>query len=106
MVSVQAMNTIDPMDSVMVEDRPRGVVAALTGVTKRYGAMTALDGLSLALRPGEVLALLGPNGAGKSTSIRCLLGLIAPTSGTARVFGQDPRNAFRACSNRRNAAGR
>ncbi len=68
-------------------------VAALVGVTKRYGAVTALDECSLALQPGEVLALLGPNGAGKSTAIRCLLGLIAPTGGTVRVFGQDPRAA-------------
>ena len=66
-------------------------IAALTGVTKRYGATVALDGLNLALRPGEVVALLGPNGAGKSTAVRLLLGLIAPTSGTARVFGGDPQ---------------
>ena len=68
-------------------------VAGLAGVTKRYGAVLALDGLSLTLRRGEVLALLGPNGAGKSTAIRCLLGLIAPSSGTVRVFGRDPREA-------------
>ncbi len=67
-------------------------IAALTNVTKRYGATAALDGLSLVLRPGEVVALLGPNGAGKSTAVRLLLGLIAPTSGTARVFGGDPQN--------------
>ena len=67
-------------------------VAVLGGVTKRYGATVALDGLNLTLRPGEVVALLGPNGAGKSTAVRTLLGLISPTSGTARVFGLDPRN--------------
>jgi ABC-2 type transport system ATP-binding protein len=67
-------------------------IATLTNVTKRYSATTALDGLSLALRPGEVVALLGPNGAGKSTAVRLLLGLITPTSGTARVFGGDPCN--------------
>ena len=66
-------------------------IASLTDVTKRYGATTALDGLNLALRPGEVVALLGPNGAGKSTAVRLLLGLIAPTAGTARVFGGDPQ---------------
>jgi len=66
-------------------------IATLTGVTKRYGATVALDGLNLALRPGEVVALLGPNGAGKSTAVRLLLGLIAPTSGIARVFGGDPQ---------------
>jgi ABC-2 type transport system ATP-binding protein len=67
-------------------------IAALTNVTKRYGATIALDGLNLALRPGEVVALLGPNGAGKSTAVRLLLGLIAPTAGMARVFGGDPQN--------------
>jgi ABC-2 type transport system ATP-binding protein len=67
-------------------------IATLTNVTKRYGATAALDGLNLALHPGEVVALLGPNGAGKSTAVRLLLGLIAPTSGSARVFGSDPRD--------------
>src|ERR1700721_701328 len=56
-------------------------IAALANVTKRYDATVALDGLSLALRPGEIVALLGPNGAGKSTAIKILLGLSAPTSG-------------------------
>jgi ABC-2 type transport system ATP-binding protein len=85
----------DAMTSVQVMDGEAAAVeegiAALSNVTKRYGAVTALDGLSLTLHRGEVLALLGPNGAGKSTAIRCLLGLIAPTSGTVRVFGQDPQ---------------
>ena len=71
----------------------RPPVAALANITKRYGATTALDSLNLALHPGEIVALLGPNGAGKSTAIKLLLGLIAPTSGAARVFGSDPREA-------------
>ncbi len=72
---------------------PQQPIATLTNITKRYGTTVALDGLSLALHPGEVVALLGPNGAGKSTTIKLLLGLIAPTSGTTRVFGSDPRHA-------------
>jgi ABC-2 type transport system ATP-binding protein len=68
-------------------------IASLTGVTKRYGNALALDRLNLALHPGEIVALLGPNGAGKSTAIKLLLGLIAPTSGSTRVFGSDPREA-------------
>jgi len=68
-------------------------IAVLDNVTKKYGAITALDGLSLALRPGEIVALLGPNGAGKSTAVRLLLGLSTPTTGTARIFGGDPRVA-------------
>ena len=58
-------------------------------LTKRYGTFTALDGCSLAVRPGEVFGLLGPNGAGKTTFLRLLLGFIRPTSGTARVAGHD-----------------
>lgn len=68
-------------------------VAQLHGVTKRYGNKVALDNLTLALHPGEVVALLGPNGAGKSTAVRLMLGLIAPATGDVRVFGSDPRNA-------------
>ncbi len=68
-------------------------IAVLDNVTKKYGAITALEGLSLGLRPGEIVALLGPNGAGKSTAVRLLLGLSSPTAGTARVFGGDPRLA-------------
>jgi ABC-2 type transport system ATP-binding protein len=68
-------------------------VAVLDRVTRKYGNVTALDGLSLTLRPGEIVALLGPNGAGKSTAIRLLLGLSSPTSGSARIFGGNPREA-------------
>jgi ABC-2 type transport system ATP-binding protein len=72
---------------------PHQPIATLTNITKRYGTTVALDNLNLSLHPGEVVALLGPNGAGKSTAIKLLLGLIAPTSGTTRVFGSDPREA-------------
>ena len=68
-------------------------VAALTGILKKYGPTTALDGLNLTLEAGEVVALLGPNGAGKSTAVRLMLGLAGPTSGTVRIFGCDPREA-------------
>jgi ABC-2 type transport system ATP-binding protein len=66
-------------------------IAALGKATKKYGPTVALDSLSLNLYPGEIVALLGPNGAGKSTTVRLLLGLSAPTSGSARIFGRDPR---------------
>jgi ABC-2 type transport system ATP-binding protein len=65
-------------------------VAALSGVTKRFGAIAALDAVNLDVREGDVLALLGPNGAGKSTAIAVLLGLRVPDAGHARLFGLDP----------------
>jgi len=58
-------------------------------LVKRFGAVTAVDGLSFAVRPGHVTGFLGPNGAGKSTTMRVILGLDAPTSGTARINGQN-----------------
>ena len=69
------------------------IPARLARVTKRYGAITALNEVDVALRPGETLALLGPNGAGKTTAIRALLGIIAPDAGIATLFGKNPRIA-------------
>jgi ABC-2 type transport system ATP-binding protein len=61
------------------------------GLTKRYGeGIVAVDGLDLRVRSGEVYGFLGPNGAGKTTTLRMLLGLVRPTSGTARVLGAAP----------------
>ena len=54
------------------------MIAELHGVTKRFGSVTALDHVDLAVAPGEVIALLGPNGAGKSTAIDVMLGLRGP----------------------------
>ena len=68
-------------------------VASLTNISKRYrNGVVALDGFSLQLRRGEIVALLGPNGAGKSTAVKLMLGLSTPTSGTVRIFGADPRD--------------
>ena len=57
-------------------------------LTKRYGEKTAVDGLDFTVRPGAVTGFLGPNGAGKSTTMRMIVGLDAPTSGTVRVNGR------------------
>ncbi len=59
----------------------------LDRLTKRFGAVTAVDDVSLQVRPGCVTAFLGPNGAGKTTTMRAILGLVAPTSGRALVGG-------------------
>jgi ABC-2 type transport system ATP-binding protein len=66
---------------------------ALSGVTKRFGAVTAVDDVSVTIRQGEVVALLGPNGAGKTTTIDLVLGLTRPSAGTVRVFGRAPADA-------------
>ena len=72
----------------MSQDRP--VIARLEAVSKRYGAVQALDGLDLEVRRGELLAVLGPNGAGKTTSIALLLGLVQPDAGKATLFEMAP----------------
>ena len=67
-------------------------VAALIeidGLTKRFGAFTAVDNVSFQVERGEVLGFLGPNGAGKSTTMRMLAGFMTPTAGTARICGHD-----------------
>jgi ABC-2 type transport system ATP-binding protein len=66
---------------------------ALHGLTKHFGAVTAVDGLDLAIQPGEIVAFLGPNGAGKTSTIDMVLGLSRPDGGTAEVFGMAPRTA-------------
>ncbi|RAY14589.1 ABC transporter ATP-binding protein [Actinomadura craniellae] len=63
----------------------------VTDLTKRYGNTLAVDALSFRVRPGSVTGFLGPNGAGKSTTIRMIVGLDAPTTGTATVGGRDYR---------------
>ena len=59
-------------------------------VTKRYGDLTAVNGVSLEVHPGEIFGIIGPNGAGKTTFMECLEGLRHPTSGTIDVLGEDP----------------
>ena len=68
----------------------------MEGVRKTFGSISALDGLSLSVRPGMIYGLLGPNGSGKTTLIRALAGLIRADAGTVRVLGQAPRAAVAA----------
>ncbi len=65
-------------------------VIEASGLTKRYGAATAVDGVSFTINRGEIFGLLGPNGAGKTTTILMILGLTEVTGGTVRVMGYDP----------------
>jgi ABC-2 type transport system ATP-binding protein len=66
-------------------------VVDVQSLTKRFGSLTAVDSLNLAVSPGEVYGLLGPNGAGKTTTIRALLGFINPTAGEVHLLGGSPR---------------
>jgi ABC-2 type transport system ATP-binding protein len=74
----------------MTTNDQRAPVIEVHGLRKDFGAARALDGLDLTVTEGEVHGFLGPNGAGKSTTIRILLGLVRPDSGTARLLGGDP----------------
>lgn len=64
-------------------------VLKTTNLTKKFGKLTALDGVDMDVDEGEIFGFIGPNGAGKSTTIRILLGLLKPTAGEANIFGKD-----------------
>jgi len=72
-----------------------GAVAQLRGITKRFGAVTALNSIDIEVRRGELLAVLGPNGAGKSTAISLWLGLIEPDAGAVTLLGGEPQDIAR-----------
>jgi ABC-2 type transport system ATP-binding protein len=71
------------------QQEPSRPILEAEGLTRRFGALTAVDGLTISVRAGEVFGLLGPNGAGKTTVIKMLTTLLRPTSGGARVAGFD-----------------
>lgn len=64
---------------------------SIQNLTKRFGAQTAVDSLSLEIPAGQIVGFLGPNGAGKSTTLKMLTGILEPTSGTATIAGHDLR---------------
>ena len=66
-----------------------GAIVAIDRLSKRYGDFLAVDGITLSVAPGEIVALVGPNGAGKTTTLRMLMGVLAPTDGSARIGGLD-----------------
>lgn len=82
----------------MAEEKKEEMVVEAIGLTKIFKDFwnrpkaRAVNGLNLQIRKGEVFGLLGPNGSGKSTTIKMILGLLYPTRGELRVFGQDPQN--------------
>lgn len=89
------VDEVGPADQADPVDHVADTVIATRALTKRYrGGQLAVDGLDLTVPAGSVFGFLGPNGSGKTTTIRMLMGLIEPTSGTARVLGQPmPRSA-------------
>jgi ABC-2 type transport system ATP-binding protein len=76
------------MASTSVTEREPAQSIVADGLTKRYGAITAVDDLTFTVRSGAVTGFLGPNGAGKTTTLRMVLGLARPTAGSATILGQ------------------
>jgi ABC-2 type transport system ATP-binding protein len=70
--------------------RTESSVIACQGLTRRFGARSAVTDLTFTVPTGSVFGFLGPNGAGKTTTVRLLLGILRPSAGTLRVFGLDP----------------
>src|SRR5258706_9549760 len=69
--------------------RAKAAAISTSSLTKRYGALVALDALTLELESGDIFGFIGPNGAGKSTTMKILAGLLEPTSGKATVLGKE-----------------
>src|SRR5437764_7277100 len=81
----------DRLGALLTPRAPGGRLIAMIEIhelTKRYGSVTAVDGLTFTIRPGIVTGFLGPNGAGKSTTMRMIIGLDRPTSGSVLVNGK------------------
>jgi ABC-2 type transport system ATP-binding protein len=84
----------------MTSDAEREPAVVMDRVVKRYGDTTALDGLSLDVKRGEMFGLIGPDGAGKTTAIRLMCGLLHPDTGELRVLGLNPVRSHRALTER------
>ncbi len=102
---IDLLGGVPVVDSPLAElmpERPRddAVVIATNKLTKQFGEFRAADDITLEVRRGEIFGLLGPNGAGKSTTFKMLCGLLAPTSGEAKVAGVDLRHSRSAARQR------
>jgi ABC-2 type transport system ATP-binding protein len=90
-IKSQISNDKSKASNRRVGESANGVVIETHGLTKRFRKVTAVDGLDLSVRKGEIFGLLGPDGAGKTTSIRMLCAIMDPSGGTARVAGFDTK---------------
>ena len=77
------------VDTLIKEDNQSEIAVQVSDLTRKFGDFTAVDHVSFEVKRGEIFGLLGPNGSGKTTTIRMITGLLAPTSGSAHVLGQD-----------------
>jgi ABC-2 type transport system ATP-binding protein len=90
-----------PTEKTVTDDRP---VLSVDALSKRYGSLVAVDGVSFAVRRREIVGLLGPNGAGKTTTINMILGVLAPSAGAIRIDGIDVARQRSAALERTNFA--
>ncbi|MFW5920086.1 MAG: ABC transporter ATP-binding protein [Halanaeroarchaeum sp.] len=85
-----------PTESACTDGAPSSSAIVVEDLTKRFGEVTAVDGISFAVEAGSVFGFLGPNGAGKTTTTRMLTGVLRPDAGTARIVGHDVRTDLEA----------
>ncbi len=84
----------------MSEPAASEALVRVAGLSRRFGAVQAVDGVSFDVRPGEMFGLIGPDGAGKTTTLRAILGLLRPDAGSVRSCGLDPLRERRRLSSR------
>jgi heme ABC exporter ATP-binding subunit CcmA len=84
---------VEPTDPPSSTTRATDALLSLADLRRRFGSRTVLDGISIAVRPGEIHLVVGPNGSGKSTLLRIAAGLLRAHGGEVRVSGTDPRGA-------------
>jgi len=87
------MTTTHP-ETIARDPHAAGAALSIEGVTVRFGGITALDGVTMQIQPGEIVGLLGPNGAGKTTLFNAVSGFIKPDAGTVRLDGAEIQSMF------------
>lgn len=88
-LDIDSPDTDPPVQPSFGPDQAEGAAVAVEGLSKHFDSVTAVDAISFAVAPGQTVALLGGNGAGKTTTLSMLLGLLLPSAGRIRIFGND-----------------